>query len=63
MARHAVDLIGERKRVLLEPDAITRLGGQPLGLLRLGVHVSNRTSGDHSLPNGAGDVAIPRGRA
>ncbi len=60
MARDAVDLVGERERVLLEPDAVARLGRQPLRLLRLGVHAINRTSEGHSLPNARGDAAIPR---
>jgi hypothetical protein len=56
----AVDLVGERERVFLEPNAIARLGRKPLGFLRLRVHAGHRTSVRHSFPNGAGDVAIPR---
>jgi hypothetical protein len=56
----AVDLVRERERVLLEPDAVARLGREPLRLLRLRVHAVHRTSVRHSFPNGAAHVAIPR---
>ena len=60
MPGDAIDLVGERESVLLEPDAVARLGCEPLRLLRLCVHAIHRTSVRHSLPNGAGDPAIPR---
>jgi hypothetical protein len=62
VAGDAVDLVGERESVLLEPDAVARPGREPLRLFRIGLHAINRTSEAHSLPNGAGAVRIPEER-
>ena len=46
MPGDAVDLVGERERVLLEPNPVARLGSQPLRVLAL-AHVGNGNSGVH----------------
>src|SRR5438477_466791 len=54
--------IDERERILLEPNAVARLGRHPLrlSLVRLGVHAVNRTSVRHRLPTTPGVTLLFR---